>query len=272
MAEPPPPAPIPPSLTPVPPVGAPFRPPGRIVRFLEPYLKLPIEPPKIPEGSAGARVFRAAPAFLKYRFTLLAFANLVEAHILVGIFGGAFALNAVVGVFVVVAGILTAGAILALAYAVIRLDYDLRQYVVTDRALRTRTGALTVSEATITFANVQDVEISQGPLQRWFGIADVLVHTAGGGSSKGGKHGGGGDDHRGAFVGIDRPKEVRDFILERIRAFRDAGLGDPDDPTHRAPAPTAVDLEAALTELRSAASDLRAAAHLRAESKTPPAA
>ena len=123
-------------------------------------------------------------------------------------------------------------AILLFMCAAVRLDYDLRQYVVTDRALRTRTGAIVVSEATITFANVQDVEISQGPVQRWLGIADVIVHTAGGGGNV--KHErGGGVIHRGAFVGIDRPQEVRDFVLERIKAFRDAGLGDPDDPTRR---------------------------------------
>ena len=37
-------------------------------------------------------------------------------------------------------------------------------------------------ETTISFENVQNVEVRQGPLQRYFGIADVVVQTAGGGA------------------------------------------------------------------------------------------
>ena len=43
-----------------------------------------------------------------------------------------------------------------------------------------------VLETTITFENIQNVTVQQGPLQRLFGIADVRVDTAGGGG--GGPH------------------------------------------------------------------------------------
>jgi len=77
-------------------------------------------------------------------------------------------------------------------------------------------------------------------------------------------------DTEGNVITASPPKEVkqfetaegpRDFVLERIRAYRDSGLGDPEDPVHRgAPAPAAVaSLDSALTELREALTALRAA-------------
>ncbi len=38
--------------------------------------------------------------------------------------------------------------------------------------------------------------------------------------------------HRGFFHGIDNAPEVRELILDRLRRFRDAGLGDPDEVHH----------------------------------------
>src|SRR5207249_3022813 len=65
--------------------------------------------------------------------------------------------------------------------AVLRLDYEKRWYVVTDRSLRIREGVVKVREMTVNFANIQNISISQGPLQRILGIADLRVDTAGGG-------------------------------------------------------------------------------------------
>jgi len=115
-----------------------------------------------------------------------------------------------------------------LTYAMARLDYELRWYIVTDRSLRIRAGLTSVQEITMSFANVQQVIVSQGPLQRLLGIADVRVQSAGGG---GGEHENGGDDllHTGVFHGVDNAPEIRDLILDRLRLFRQAGLGDPDD-------------------------------------------
>ena len=120
-------------------------------------------------------------------------------------------------------------------YALARLDYELRWYIVTDRSLRIRAGLASVRESTMSFANVQQVAVSQGPLQRLLGIADLRVQSAGGG----GDHldrGGGESLHTGVFHGVDNAHEIRDLILERLRAFREAGLGDPDDRPHPAAA------------------------------------
>ena len=69
---------------------------------------------------------------------------------------------------------------LPITFAILRLDYELRWYIVTDRAARLREGIVTLKEMTFTLANVQDIRLRQGPLQRLLGLADVELRTAGG--------------------------------------------------------------------------------------------
>jgi len=124
---------------------------------------------------------------------------------------------------------------LTLGYAIMRLDYELRWYMISDRAIRIREGILTVREKTIALANIQNTVIRQGPIQRLLGIADVEVRTAGGGSSEAEKaHGQGLAEpmHVGYFRGVDNAAQLRSVILEGVRRHRDAGLGDPEDARH----------------------------------------
>jgi hypothetical protein len=123
---------------------------------------------------------------------------------------------------------------LPLTYAALRLDYEQRWYVVTDRSLRIRHGIWSVQEITMSFANLQHISVTQGPLERLLRIADLQVQSAGGGGGGGGagSHGhqhAGGSLHTGFFRGVDNAEEVRDLILERLRRFRETGLGDPDE-------------------------------------------
>ncbi len=74
-----------------------------------------------------------------------------------------------------------------LTYAIRRLDVELHWYIVTDRSLRIRTGLVRLQETTMSFANLQQVEVKQGPLQRLLGLADVHVQSAGGGSDQPGR-------------------------------------------------------------------------------------
>src|SRR5690606_27352307 len=83
-----------------------------------------------------------------------------------------------------------------ITYAVRRLDYEMRWYMVTDRSLRIRHGVWKISESTMSFANLQQVSVTQGPLQRLLGLANVNVQSAGGGE----KHRHQSEDmHAGAF-------------------------------------------------------------------------
>lgn len=116
-------------------------------------------------------------------------------------------------------------------YALAWLDYDLRWYITTDRSLRIREGIWKVREITLTFANIQQMTIRQGPVQRLFGIADLVVTTAGGGGSPGPQAGQAHAEpvHTGTLRGVSNADEIRDWIQEKSRALKDSGLGDPDD-------------------------------------------
>jgi uncharacterized membrane protein YdbT with pleckstrin-like domain len=80
----------------------------------------------------------------------------------------------------------------------------------------------------MSFANIQQVDVSQGPLQRLLGLANVKVKSAGGGTGHEGKEESD-DMHTGLFHSVTNASEIRDLILERLRRFREAGLGDPDE-------------------------------------------
>ncbi|MEO6246780.1 MAG: PH domain-containing protein [Opitutaceae bacterium] len=125
-------------------------------------------------------------------------------------------------------------------YSVRRLDYELRWYAVTDRSLRIRAGIVAVQESTLSFANVQQVVVSQGPLQRLLGLADVRVQSAGGGGDAREGKGRGDSLHTAVFHGVDNATEIRDLILDRLRLFRASGLGDPEEAkAHLASSPLA---------------------------------
>jgi len=147
-------------------------------------------------------------------------------------------------------------------YAMVRLDYEQRWYIVTDRSLRIRSGLASVLESTMSFANLQQVSVSQGPVQRLLGLADVKVQSAGGGGA--GEHPATAGDslHSGLFHCVEHADEIRDLILERLRLFRQAGLGDPDEgPAEGASdsAPPPDDALVAARELLEEARALRAA-------------
>ena len=151
-------------------------------------------------------------------------------------------------------------------YAIVRLEFEQHWYIVTDRSLRIRTGILRLQESTMSFANLQQVEIRQGPLQRFLGLADVCVRSAGGGDPAAGAQGHGQEAslHLGVFEGVANAVEIRDLILERLRIFREAGLGDPEDARvrSRTPAPSASgpSLAEAVQQMLAEARALRSAA------------
>lgn len=107
----------------------------------------------------------------------------------------------------------------------------------------------------MSFANLQQVVVSQGPLQRFLGIADVQVRSAGGGGGEAHRKRPEDSAHLGIFHGVENAAEIRDLILERLRRFRETGLGDPDD------ARTSGQAEVVANDSLSAAQALIAEAH-----------
>ena len=245
-------------------------------QFCEQLLRIPPNPESPPGDESTTRCFRAAPKFYKYLLfiwslksgvALLAGLWLLVVPIVIaanlakkGTDSGWLLLLIPALVFPV----LIAARLFALA--ILRLDFDKRWYVVTDRSLRVREGIIVVREMTITFANIQNISISQGPIQRALGIADLRVDTAGGG---------GGDEskrlgpnlHTAWFHGIDNANEIRQLIQERLRHLKDAGLGDPG-PSKADPASRSVatpDVLSVLREIHGEAAALRQAVTDRAK-------
>jgi hypothetical protein len=141
---------------------------------------------------------------------------------------------------------------LPFTFLMLYLDYDYRWYILTDRSLRIREGLMRIDERTMTFSNIQNVTVRQGPLQRLLGISDLEVSTAGGGSTSGGKQhdsgvGGalqavpaGRNLHQAYFRGVANPAEIRDAILVHLRGVRGSGLGDPEEAQDLRPAAASV--------------------------------
>ncbi len=116
-------------------------------------------------------------------------------------------------------------AVSVIAYLAIQLRYDTTWYVFSDRSMRLRRGIWLIRESTITFENIQNVSVSQGPLQRYFGIANLVVETAGGGGAKT-EPGAGLGMHAGLIEGVAEATAIRDSIMTRVRATNTTGLGD----------------------------------------------
>jgi membrane protein YdbS with pleckstrin-like domain len=207
------------------------------------FLRVPHEP-SAPAGDADVAVFRAAPNYFYYRIVRWIASN---AGALVGLLVGLSFMSRiptagftrVANLFWIFEALVIAGYVVQAAVRLILLRIDIHQrwYLVSDRSLRIREGVITMKEKTMTFANIQNVRIEQGPLQRMLGIADVQVRTAGGGGGKSSKeeeNAGGKDMHIGYFRGVANAAAIRDAVLARLRRHADSGLGDPDDASGHA--------------------------------------
>ena len=231
-------------------------------------LKVPPQP-EAPLGSPGSlRVFNAAPGFYRYRVAQWALGQLGTAA---GLVVGLVFLNRIqVGPLSFAHGLIqpleVLGVLLFLiqlpfTFMMVDLDYRYRWYMITDTSLRIREGLMVIRERTMTFANIQNLSLRQGPLQRLLGIADLRVRTAGGGGGEGsGKHEKEMSDaanmHLGYFRGVDNAEEIRDAIMSRMRGLRDTGLGNPDEPV--APTPDVQVSAEGSRELLAAAHELLA--------------
>ena len=239
-----------------------------IATLCERVLRIPPPPEPPPGDEATTRSFRAAPNFYNYLLLVWAIKTIATGVGLVMWFavfmpliiraarkagwGHWTLLLSAVEVF----GLLSTICYWVYSWFAVRLDFDKRWYVVTDRSLRVREGIIIVREATVTFANIQNISISQGPLQRLLGIADLRVDTAGGG---GGAHEQKGfhNLHTTFFRGVNNANDIRELMQERLRRLKDAGLGDHDDVETKSGGSFSTASVAALREIHAEAMRLR---------------
>jgi len=223
---------------------------SRIELWVQSVLRVPPYP-QPPEGSAESiQVFRAGSNYYKLCMLVWFVSHLVTL---------AFLLTVGFSVGKSVAGMPEWGQILwrciewtaviiftasaVFSFYAQRLNYALRWYIVTDRSLRIRTGVVNLQELTMTFSNIQEIRVTAGPVQNFLKLADVEVQSAGGGSGRKDR----GSAHIGRFEGVSNANAIRDLMVERLRQYRDSGLGEA-----AAPAPRDQALEAARTVLAEA--------------------
>ncbi len=238
----------------------------------ERLLKIPPDPESPPGDEHSTRVFNAAPNYFRYLLILWALKSALVLFIVCMAVGmptavGAFALvqhghhDGLLLLLIPSLVLVLAVLIRLFMLAVVSLEFEKRWYIVTDRSLRIRDGVISVQEMTVNFANIQNISISQGPVQRVLGIADVRVDTAGGGAVSGQQEKRE-NLHTAWFRGINNGNEIRELIQQRLRHLKDAGLGDHDDRSHAIPAAvtnSAASL-AVLREMLTEAKKLREAA------------
>lgn len=215
-----------------------------------PLLKLDLTAPHLPEGTSLVRSLKPSEQWLAYRYlqTLFGFLNQfigvgIGVIALVAKFRG-WGLVIALGVFAV------EGFLIGLALVTTRVDFELRHYLVGDRSLRVAQGAWKREEVTLSYANVQNIEVNQGPLERLFGFKSLTISTAGADTTPGAEN-----SHLVTMVGLQDADELRSLILGMLKQQRDAGLGE----TGAAPTATGLSL-ARLQEVKAAALALRDAA------------
>jgi uncharacterized membrane protein YdbT with pleckstrin-like domain len=237
--------------------------------WCEQVLRIPEDPEPPPGDEARTQRFRAAPNYYKYLLGLWAVKTAAVFFVLVtleiGPLVALFELHEhkflgalVIGLPQIIILCFFLGRLFSVA--LVRLDFEKRWYLVTDRSLRLREGILHVREMTVTFANIQNISISQGPLQRFLGIADLRVDTAGGSSPSHREHKGKAQSlHTAFFRGVDNANAIRELIQKRLRELKDSGLGNHEE-VRRAPRLTTTDWvsEDFLSALREVAAEAKA--------------
>lgn len=215
-----------------------------IKQFIIRILKVP-PIPEPPEGKCEKlKTFRASYNYYKYKFytwilkkTIGIPASII--FIIVSVFfiyseladfeheKAGFYLAAAVGIFMVLFTLIST----FISYFVLRIDYEMRWYMLSNRSIRIREGVFFVKEMTLSIENIQNVSITQGPIQRYFGIADVKVRTAGGGGAPQQNQNNEmlSGMHLAFFRGVDNFKEIKNLIMIKLQKVKNSGLGDPDE-------------------------------------------
>jgi len=97
------------------------------------------------------------------------------------------------------------------------------QYVIDDDTVKAQGGVLWKRYVTIPFTKITNLDITEGPVQRIFGIGTIHVQTAGASGQQNTKA-----ELR--MLGVSNLQEVKERIMERIKAFTLSGPTQPRQP------------------------------------------
>lgn len=192
-----------------------------------PLLKLSFKAPHLPEGVSLVRELKPQRAWLSLKYLGIFVKHVFTIPAVFVLIGLSAVTNGRPGFWLGVGG----GALAVFLFFIIgfdlvaaRVDFELRHYLVGDHSLRLSHGALTRQEVTLSYANVQNIEVTQGPLERLFGIQSLVVTTAGGQAEAPGQSTG----HRAVLAGLANADELRQLMLSMLQKHKDTGLGDPE--------------------------------------------
>lgn len=95
------------------------------------------------------------------------------------------------------------------------------RYSFTDAGISMSWGILFRRQVIVNYARIQDIHLRSNVVERWFGLARILVQTASGSHSA-----------EVTIEGIREFEALRDFLYARMRGVKDAAPG-PAAATHR---------------------------------------
>lgn len=121
--------------------------------------------------------------------------------------------------------------------------YSTMRYKFTDDGISMSWGILFRREIIVNYARIQDIHLRSNVVERWLGLARILVQTASGNSSA-----------EMTIEGIKEFEALRDFLYSRMRGVK--------DHAHH-PAPAAVTSPAAVPAMAQAGGSGELAAALR---------
>lgn len=108
---------------------------------------------------------------------------------------------------------LLTGPALVVVLPVLYFRYHTLRYRFDEQGVHMRWGILFRREVNLTYRRIQDIHLRSGLLQRWLGLADVLVQTAAGSSTA-----------EMTIEGLLEYEAIRDFLYQRMRGH--------DEPAH----------------------------------------
>ncbi|HUF64148.1 MAG TPA: PH domain-containing protein [Verrucomicrobiales bacterium] len=142
------------------------------------------------------------------------------------------------------------GPLIFLTLPILFFRYHTLRYRFDDEGMHMRWGILFRREVNLTYARIQDIHLRSGVIQRWLGLADVLIQTASGSAVP-----------EMTIEGIREYDPLRDLLYTRMRGVRDrekrTGTALPGDRGPAADwAPVLEEVRDALRETRSALESL----------------
>lgn len=129
--------------------------------------------------------------------------------------------------------------------------YHTLRYEIDEQGITMRWGILFRREVSLTYARIQDIQLSSNLVERWLGLAKIQLQTASGSSAA-----------EMTVEGVREYDAMRDFLYSRMRGAHDTARGP-----HEVSASNSRDADELTRALQAVAAELRA---IR-EQREPPA-